>query len=148
MKKKLNVEMVTVGAMRVMAKLSEMDKAGVQNIIPPATVKNPQYIEVKKCCASCKFRDIERSMRLRFCEKLEIEVRPDSCCDRWKISDGMKAVGSTEGRIKRREYQLFLIRVRELEAVKREKKLFVKSRSNEDIRKVFERLYGSIYVEF
>ena len=144
---KIKVEQVTAGVMRVLALVAEQDATGVTKA-PAATVRNPQYLPVKKCCASCRYRDIERAMRLRFCEVREEEVHPSFCCDRWKMSQGIKVAGSTIGRIKRREYQLFLIRVREMEQLKKKKKLFVKSRSNEDIRRIFERLYGSIYLEF
>ncbi len=85
---KIKVEQVTAGVMRVLALVAEQDATGVTQA-PAATVRNPQYLPVKKCCASCKHRDIERAMRLRFCEVHEEEVHPSFCCDKWKMVNTM-----------------------------------------------------------
>ena len=122
--------------------------------------RNAFGIQVKKCCASCAHKQLNRTVSQRVCAKhnkevracevcecwkmsdINKEVRACEVCECWKMSDMLKSFCMSEGQIKRREYQLYLLKIREREAeidVEEEQSI-------EDIRKEFESQFGSIYI--
>ena len=70
-------------------------------------MKNIHGIEVKKCCASCRFKDLTRLMTSRFCMQHHKSVRPKGCCKQWEISDQLEAAGSAGGKVKCKAYLKF-----------------------------------------
>ena len=61
---------------------------------------------------------------------------------RWRIKPGR----SGWGRVKRKEYLMFLVAIREEEHQARMLGLKIKAKSIEAVRREFEENYGSIYV--
>ena len=78
--------------------------------------RNAFGIQVKKCCASCAHKQLNRTVSQRVCAKHNKEVRACEVCECWKMSDMLKSFCMSEGQIKRREYQLYLLKIREREA--------------------------------
>ena len=106
---------------------------------------NPYGIEVRRWCASCRYRELTRAVTQRMCTLRKQIVSPCEVCPRWELSKALQTVGFSEGRVKRREYFIYFMRVRE-----EEQQMGVKpaeERSFEDIQAEFESRYGSIYME-
>lgn len=101
-------------------------------------------VRIKKCCASCVWKDATRLQTRRRCTKQRKDVSPGHCCKHWDLNRHMMEVRKSVGNIKRREYQLYLLKIREEEM----RSGTEAERSIEEIRAEFERLYGSIYINF
>ncbi len=101
-------------------------------------------VRIKKCCASCEWKVETRLQTKRCCTKLKKDVSPCDCCKCWKMSQQMMEVRKSVGQIKRREYQLFLLQIREREM----KEGVEEGRDVMDIRAEYESQYGSIYMNF
>ena len=52
-------------------------------------MKNKYGIEVKLCCASCKYKQLTRTT-MRYCRKKKQNVSPHDVCDQWEISHLLK----------------------------------------------------------
>ena len=48
------------------------------------TIKNPNGVEVVKCCASCQHKHIRKD-GTRFCKKLDIKVAQMHVCGLWEM---------------------------------------------------------------
>ena len=105
---------------------------------------NDNGVLVKLCCASCVWKDTTRLMTKRRCTKLRKDVSPNDSCKHWAMSQQMMEVRKSVGKIKRREYQVYLLRIREEEM----KKGVEEGRDIEEIRAEFQSLYGSIFINF
>ena len=86
-------------------------------------MKNSHGIEVKTCCASCRFKDLTRLMNSRFCTQHHQSVKPGGWCEQWAISDQLAAAGAGGGRVKRREYLRYVLEVREEESLAAQEKV-------------------------
>ena len=106
-------------------------------------VKNPFGVTIKMCCASCACKDISRSMNERICTKHIKNVRACEVCNSWQMSQLMKSFRITPGQVKRREYQLYLLAVRQEE----ERNGVAEGKSIEEIRAEFESQFGSIFLD-
>ena len=62
------------------------------------------------------------------------------------MSKLMELAGSTQGRVKRREYLMFVLEVREAEIKAEEQGQQVEVKTIEEIREVFEQEHGSIFL--
>ena len=67
-------------------------------------VRNPQGIEVRKCCASCKFRLVFGTDGIRFCIKRNKEVKKLGLCKHWEMRDDLQQACYTNGKVKSRAY--------------------------------------------
>ena len=63
-------------------------------------VRNQFGIKVKKCCASCAFKDLKRAVTKRYCKEHARYVKPSEVCECWKMSFQMKAVGKSLGDVR------------------------------------------------
>ena len=108
--------------------------------------KNQHGIEVKKCCASCKHKDLTRLVLARYCSQHHEKVKPRECCKQWEISEQMQAAGSAGGKVKKKAYLQYVLEVREDESLADQLKIQFPHKSLEQIRKDFEEKNGSIYV--
>ena len=52
---------------------------------------NKYGIEVKACCASCKYKKLTRST-LRYCQFKNEQVSPHDVCDHWQISNLLRNI--------------------------------------------------------
>lgn len=96
---------------------------------------------VKQCCASCQHREIEEE-GTRLCTVMELYVKRKFTCSNWKMSKGFK--DGPRGRVKRREYLMFVLAVRaiEQEAIDDEILRPEDAIPNVVLRKRFEEIYG------
>lgn len=62
------------------------------------------------------------------------------------MSKQMEQAGSTQGRVKRHEYLMYVLEVREREHLAEEQGQQVEVKTIEEIREVFEQEHGSIYI--
>ena len=109
--------------------------------------RNSHGIEVKKCCASCRFKDLTRLMTARFCTEHQKRVKPRECCYEWALSDQLEAAGSAGGKVKCKAYLKFVLEVREEESLADQRGLHIVHKTIEQIRQEFEKNHGSIFVE-
>ena len=109
--------------------------------------RNIHGIEVKECCASCRFKDLTRLMTARYCTARNKSVKPKGCCKQWAISDQLEAAGRGGGQVKRREYLRYLLEVRSDESLADQLGIHAPHKSIDQIRQEFETNHGSIYIE-
>ena len=95
-------------------------------------------IRVKKCCASCVYKEQSRSFRWRYCRILKSTVNHRGVCDRWAMSKVLSNLGSHQGRVKSKEYLDFFSKVRTEE----EECHHCVPLTIEDIRELFETING------
>ena len=55
-------------------------------------MKNKYGIEVKLCCASCKYKQLTRTT-MRYCRKKKQNVSPHDVCDQWEMSNLLRTLG-------------------------------------------------------
>ena len=108
--------------------------------------KNQHGIEVKKCCASCKHKDLTRLVLARYCSQHHEKVKPRECCEQWEMSEQMEAAGSGGGKVKKKAYLKYVLDVREDESLADQLGIKFPHKSIGQIRKDFEEKNGSIYV--
>ena len=61
------------------------------------SVRNVRGVKVRKCCASCAFKDYD-SEGERICKRCGgVKVGARDCCKLWQMSDGMKNAGRFQG---------------------------------------------------
>ena len=68
---------------------------------------NQNKLRVKKCCASCIFKDKDgtSSDNKRWCKSKRMTVLKDECCGDWMISQEMDMAGGGEpGRVKKADF--------------------------------------------
>ena len=58
--------------------------------------KNAHGVKVKRCCASCQHKCIEKDGS-RVCAQMMIKVEQKFKCKQWQMSDGMKNAGKGGG---------------------------------------------------
>ena len=108
--------------------------------------KNQHGIEVKKCCASCKHKDLTRLVLARYCSQHHEKVKPRECCEQWEMSEQMEAAGSGGGKVKKKAYLKYVLDVREDESLADQLGLKFPHKSIDQIRRDYEEKNGSIYV--
>lgn len=108
--------------------------------------RNQHGIEVKKCCASCKHKDLTRLVLARYCSQHHEKVKPRECCEQWEISEQMQAAGSAGGKVKKKSYLKYVLEVREDESLADQLGIKFPHKSIEQIRRDYEEKNGSIYV--
>jgi hypothetical protein len=109
-------------------------------------MRNEHGIEVKKCCASCKHKDLTRLLSARFCSLHQKKVKPREGCKQWEMSEQMQAAGSSGGKVKKKAYLQYVMSVRDDESLADQLKIQFPHKSIEQIRRDFEEKNGSIYV--
>ena len=108
--------------------------------------ENAYEISVKRCCASCESMGPSEKLRYRKCLKHLCLVKPHNVCRDWTMNMRSKQAGASEGKVKKREYQLFLLEVREAEIKAEEQGNRVTRLSIGEIRQQFEEEHGTIYM--
>ena len=110
-------------------------------------IRNLHGVEIKKCCASCRFKDLTRLMTARFCTEHHKSVKPKGCCKQWAISEQMEAAGSGRGKVKCRAYLRYVLEVRADESLADQLGIRAPHKTIDQIREEFEKNHGSIFVE-
>ena len=82
------------------------------------STRNSHYINVRRMCTSCHRKTVDNE-GARICELTQKMVEQKFKCRKWQMSDGMMNAGKGLGRIKRREYLMFVfgVRMQEREAI-------------------------------
>lgn len=52
--------------------------------------KNSYHVNIKKCCASCRYKEVTRLVTTRKCKKKKKRVSPHDQCDDWELNDTLK----------------------------------------------------------
>ena len=60
------------------------------------SVKNAYGVKVKRCCASCGHKCIEKD-GTRVCAQMMIKVQQKFKCKQWQMNDGLKNAGQGGG---------------------------------------------------
>ena len=110
-------------------------------------MQNSHGIEVKACCASCRFKDLTRLMTSRYCTKHHKRVKPAEWCEQWALSEQLEAAGSSGGKVKRKEYLKYVLEVRSEESLANQQGFRKPQKTIDQIREEFEKNHGSIFVE-
>ena len=110
-------------------------------------MRNSHGIEVKECCASCRYKDLTRLMTSRYCAQHHKGVKPKGCCKQWAISEQLEAAGRGGGKVKRKAYLKFVLTSREDELTAEQLGIRFPHKSIDQIREEFEKNHGSIFVE-
>ena len=71
--------------------------------------KNKYGIEVKMCCASCTYKQLNRTVSQRVCAKHNKEVRACDVCPQWKMNKTLQALGREWGKVKDKETKNVII---------------------------------------
>ena len=101
---------------------------------------------VKKCCASCAYKDLSKANHTRYCTQRKKEVKACGHCRLWEMSKQAQMAGWSQGRVKRKEYLEYLLRECEDWKLATQLGLHVKMKSIEELRVKFEQEQGSIYI--
>jgi len=107
--------------------------------------RNAFDMPIRKCCASCKYKGLTRAVLLRRCQMHDRDVSPMGVCCLWEMNQTMRRVGMNLGRVKRHEYLMYVLAVREQEDLEELAGQPVKPKSLLQLRQEFERKHGSIY---
>lgn len=110
-------------------------------------MRNQHGIEIRECCASCKFKDLTRLISSRFCLQHHKSVKPRGHCKQWEMSEQLEAAGSGRGKVKKKAYLKYVLEMREDESLAEQLGIKSPHKTLEQIRKDFEEKNGSIYVE-
>ena len=94
---------------------------------------------------SCTFRDLTRSVGKRFCLKHEMDVKRDFYCTKWRMSHTQRMAGFARGSVKCREYLMFVLAVREDEALAIERGEEIEVKTLDELRAEFLENHGEIY---
>ena len=123
-----------------------------ENVTP--MVRNKFGVRVKKCCLSCAFKEVVSMPSKRYCMKLKEHVKPPSrmLCPYWQMGEQQRMSGLSHGRVKYKEYLMYVLEERLEEERLEEERLEEDPEQEpvpvEDIRQKFEEAYGSVYEEF
>lgn len=108
--------------------------------------RNTHGIVVKKCCASCAYKDLSKADVLRYCVRHEKEVSSSGLCSLWEMSKQAQLAGWSQGQVKRKEYLMYLVTECENRKLAIQLGLRIEAKSNEEMRAKFEQEQGSIYI--
>jgi len=64
------------------------------------SVSNAHGCNIKKCCASCQHKCIEKD-GTRVCSQMMLKVQQLFVCKQWEMSDGLKNAGLQNGGVVR-----------------------------------------------
>lgn len=111
------------------------------------TVLNPCGLRVKKCCASCINKLVDND-GMRLCPIHNLFVESGHVCRKWQMDYNTSQAGVCRGRVHQKEYLMFALAIRlgeDVEALRAKKqcKPEPEPRSNESIRREYEKDYGT-----
>ena len=72
------------------------------------SVRNAYGVKVKRCCASCQHKCIEKD-GTRVCAQMMIKVEQKFKCKQWQMSDGLKNAGKSGGVVRLKGTQEVII---------------------------------------
>ena len=72
----------------------------MEKVIRITSVRNAHGVKVKRCCASCEHKCIEKD-GTRVCAQMMLKVEQKFKCKQWEMSDGLKNAGLQTGGVVR-----------------------------------------------
>lgn len=110
-------------------------------------VRNDRGVKVKKCCASCEYKDVDKDGN-RVCRLMQILRNAKDKCPNWEMSQGLRNAGKPYGRVKSKQYLRYVLSMREQESLAIQEGRFqeIDRASLEDIREKYREQYGSIFL--
>ena len=113
------------------------------NKVRITSVRNAHYCKIKKCCASCQHKCIE-SDGTRVCAQMMLKVQQKFKCKQWQMSDGLKNAGKCNGKVKRKEYLIYVqeIRCAESDDIKNGIITEQERKTLKEIRQMFTEKFG------
>lgn len=142
-------------------KSNKNGKKSEESVNPIEFVRNVYGLRIKKCCASCAYKDETRSTRKRKCTMSGKDVFPCDCCKAWKMSNLMIRAGKgKKGQVKRFDYLMYVLTEREemlmvgteeepvseCEDAPEAETIDIETKGIGEIRMKFEQEHGSIYI--
>lgn len=86
------------------------------------SVRNEHGIKVRKMCASCQHKSIDND-GTRICQLMQLKGQQKFRCPKWQSAACFAEAGNNKGRVKRREYLMFVFEVRMQEREKLDQRL-------------------------
>ena len=110
-------------------------------------VKTPCGIEIRKSCSTCMHR-CEDGDGCQICKLTGANVTGADLCSGWKMAEGYQHVGRKKGKIKKKEYLMFVQMQREQEdkAIKQGILFEEDCMTSEELRAMYEKEFGNIYI--
>ena len=110
-------------------------------------VKTPCGIEIRKSCSTCMHR-CEDGDGCQICKLTGANVTGADLCSGWKMAEGYQHVGRKKGKIKKKEYLMFVQMQREQEDKAIEQGILFEEdcKTSEELRTLYEEEFGNIYV--
>ena len=108
--------------------------------------ENAYEISVKRCCASCESMGPSEKLSYRKCLKHLCLVKAHNVCADWEMNKPSQKAGASEGKVKCREYLMYVLEVREREHLAEKQGNRVTRLSIGEIRQQFEEEHGTIYM--
>lgn len=115
---------------------------------PKTFTRNKYGVRIVKCCASCRFKQLDN--RSRLCTSGEGTVPASYLCQGWEISPSLDNVGKGNGDVKKAEYLKYsitrLFNDYNESVTDKQKGIRHKWLTIADVRDEFQRKYGDIYM--
>lgn len=108
--------------------------------------RNKHGVRIARCCMSCAFKEESELKTIRVCSLDKLPHHRYHMCRDWQASQTMEGAGTSGGRIKRREYLMYVLAIRYEEQLAEEKGQEIVPRSVEEIRDAFEQEHGSVFL--
>ena len=108
--------------------------------------ENVYGMSVRRCCASCVHKALTGKLKYRKCLKHLCQVKAHNVCADWEMNKPSQKAGASEGKVKRREYLMYVLEVRQREAAAAKQGNRVTRLSIGEIRQQFEEEHGTIYM--
>lgn len=110
--------------------------------------RNKHGIRMARCCMTCAYKVITEQNKLRFCMLDQLTHRRCHMCHDWQMNAQMQGAGTSGGRIKRREYLMFVLAIRCEEQEEADAGKEIVPKDVREIRAEFESKYGSVFWDF
>ena len=102
---------------------------------------------IRKSCTTCMHR-FEDDEECQMCKLTGVSVDGIDLCSGWKMAEGYQQAGRKRGKIKKKEYLMFVQMQREQEhkAIKQGILKEEECKTSEELRAMYEEEFGNIYI--
>ena len=110
--------------------------------------RNENGINIKVCCASCKFREFNQEGD-RICGRIQKDVKASHHFKKWEHHEQLRNAGLGIGKVKSWKYLSYYrgLWIEQREALEARRIDGTMVKSAEEFRKEYEKEYGSVVVE-
>lgn len=110
--------------------------------------RNKHGVRIARCCMSCAFKEESELKTIRVCSLDKLPHHRCHMCRDWQASQTMEGAGTSGGRIKRREYLMFVLAIRCEEQEEADAGKEIVPKDVREIRAEFENMHGSVFWDF